>query len=78
MKVEIRLLEDINNETGKLLEIVEVSTVDYSTACDRVLSRMILHAQEQFGVENIGTKSNSTIFGGHYYSRSDGRSIVAT
>ena len=77
MKIEIRLLDDIRNEHGKLLEIVETNGADYSKAQEIALSAMIRQARSTFGADNYEARTDTSIFGGYYRSRSNGDCIIA-
>lgn len=77
MKIEIRLLDTIVNEHGTLLEIVETSASSFSAAQERVASRMIHHAIEQFGADNFVATTDTSIFGGYYRSKFNGDCVVA-
>lgn len=76
MKIEIRLLDTPHNEAGILLEIVEV-TGSYKHTQERVLSRMMCHARENFGHEKYAPKVDASVFGGYYVNIDNGACIVA-
>lgn len=77
MKIEIRLLDTPHNESGRLLEIVEVAGGSYQNTQERVLSRMIHHAREHFGHNNYAPKVDASIFGGYYVNIDNDACIVA-
>ena len=75
MQVEIRMITDIKNENGKLLDIIKVETKDISKAIHEVGAAMIDHAKKQWG-DDAKPKTDESIFGG-YMANSRGDVIVA-
>lgn len=77
MKIEIRLLDDLKNENGRLLEIVETKGTNYSRTQEVAVSAMIRHAAEIFGQDNYQGVTDQSIFGGYYRNKTNGDCIVA-
>lgn len=77
MKIEIRIIDDMRNESGRLLEIVETIGDNYSRTQEIAVSAMIRHAREQFGPDNYEGRPDTSIFGGYYRNRSNGDCIIA-
>lgn len=77
MKIEIRLLDDLKNEKGKLLEILDLKTPEYEKCQEAAISAMITHARRLFGQDNYQAVVNSSIWGGYYRHVENGTCIVA-
>jgi hypothetical protein len=77
MKIEIRILDDLRNDKGRLLEIVEIVGDNYSRTQEVAVGAMIRHAREEFGHDNYEARTDASIFGGYYVNPSTGDCIIA-
>jgi ferritin-like metal-binding protein YciE len=77
MKIEIRLIDDVRYEHGRLLEIIEVSGSSYSRTQEAAVAAMVQHARLVFGSENYEAVTDTSIFGGYYRHRYTRDCIVA-